>query len=144
MAREIEAGFAVAAQLSLADVSAAAGRFALIVNNRPDGEDPTAPQSAAIEAAAREAGIDYVAIPVTHAGFSHAQIDALDAAIRDAGGPVLAYCRSGTRSCFLWALSRARAGNDPEALTNQAASAGYDLSPIRPMLNALAGSGGAT
>lgn len=140
MAREIEADFAVAPQLSPADVVAAKGRFALIINNRPDGEDPSAPQGAEIDAAAQAAGIGYIAIPVTHAGFSHAQIDMMEAALREADGPVLAYCRSGTRSCYLWALTRARSGADPDMLTGQAAAAGYDLSPIRPMLDALAGS----
>jgi uncharacterized protein (TIGR01244 family) len=139
MTREIEAGFAVAPQLSIADVADAAGRFALIVNNRPDGEELSAPQGAEIEAAAKAAGIGYITIPVTHAGFSHSQIDAMDAAMKGAGGPVLAYCRSGTRSCFLWALTRARGGADPETLSEQAAAAGYDLSSIRPMLDALAG-----
>lgn len=138
MIKDVDAGFAVASQLSLDDVAAAAGRFALIVNNRPDGEEPSAPQGAAIEAAAKAAGIAYAAIPVTHAGFSHAQIDAMESALRDAAGPVLAYCRSGTRSCFLWALTRARGGADPEVLVRQAASAGYDLSSIRPMIDALA------
>lgn len=138
MIRNLDAGFAVAPQLSLVDVAATAGRFALIINNRPDGEEPSAPQGTAIEAAAKAAGIAYVAIPVTHAGFSHAQIDAMESALRDATGPVLAYCRSGTRSCFLWALTRARGGADPEVLASQAASAGYDLSSIRPMIDALA------
>lgn len=139
MTRELEAGFAVTPQLSISDVADAAGRFALIVNNRPDGEELSAPQGAEIEAAAKAAGIGYIAIPVTHAGFSHSQIDAMDAAMKGAGGPVLAYCRSGTRSCFLWALTRARGGADPETLSEQAAAAGYDLSSIRPMLDALAG-----
>lgn len=137
MIKKIELGFAVAPQLSVAEV-ATVGTFALIINNRPDGEEPSAPQGAAIEAAAKAAGIAYVAIPVTHAGFSHAQIDAMESALRTANGPVLAYCRSGTRSCFLWALTRARSGADPELLARQAASAGYDLSSIRPMIDALA------
>lgn len=138
MIKEIEPGFAVAQQLSIADV-AAAGRFALIVNNRPDGEDPSAAQGQEIEAAAQAAGIGYVAIPVTHAGFSHSQIDAMQAALSKSAGAVLAYCRSGTRSCYLWALARARGGADPETLSAQAGAAGYDLSPIRPLLDALAG-----
>lgn len=139
MTRELEAGFTVTPQLSIPDVADAAGRFALIVNNRPDGEELSAPQGAEIEAAAKAAGIGYIAIPVTHAGFSHSQIDAMDAAIKGAGGPVLAYCRSGTRSCFLWALTRARGGADPGTLSELAAAAGYDLSSIRSMLDALAG-----
>lgn len=52
-------------------------------------------------------------------------------ALAQAKGPVLAFCKSGTRSTFLWALARARLGDDAEELTGKAAAAGYDLSPIR-------------
>ena len=55
-----------------------------------------------------------------------------------ADGPVLAYCRSGTRSCHLWALAAAKAGRDPGLLVAQGAAAGYDLRPIGPTLDALA------
>jgi uncharacterized protein (TIGR01244 family) len=82
-------------------------------------------------------GLGYRAIPVTHAGFSHAQVDAMVEALTASRGPVLAYCRSGTRSCFLWALARAKMGDDPEALTEKAQAAGYDIRPIRAMLDAL-------
>ena len=144
MFRSLAPDFAVAPQLDLADIARAkAAGFRAIVNSRPDGEDPAAAQGAAIEAEARDAGLAYHYIPVSHAGFSAAQIDALDAARRDAGGPVLGYCRSGTRSAFLWALAEARGGRDPETLTRDAAAAGYDLTPVRPMLDALAGCAGA-
>lgn len=136
--RTLSADYSVAPQISIDDVAAAkAEGFAMIVNNRPDGEDPSAPQGDDIGAAAAAAGLDYVAIPVGHAGFSHPQIDALDAAIGEATGPVLAYCRSGTRSTHLWALARARAGDDVDAICTAAATAGYDLSGMRPMLDAL-------
>lgn len=138
--RPLTPAYAVAPQISLADVAAAkdAG-FVLIVNNRPDGEEPGAPQGDAMAAAAADAGLGYVAIPVGHGGFSHVQIDALDAALAGAGGPVLAYCRSGTRSTHLWALARARAGDDLDGLCVAAGKAGYDLSALRPMMDALAG-----
>ena len=55
-------------------------------------------------------------------------------AIDAAGGPMLAFCRSGTRSTYLWALARARAGEDAGELIAKAAAAGYDISPIRPHL----------
>lgn len=138
--KTLSAGYSVAPQISLADVAAAkeAG-FAMIINNRPDGEDPSAPQGAAIAAAATAEGMAYAAIPVGHAGFSHPQLDALDAALAGATGPVLAYCRSGTRSTHLWALTRARSGDDLDGICNAASAAGYDLSALRPMLDALAG-----
>jgi len=138
--RTLSADYSVAPQISIEDVAEAkAAGFAMIVNNRPDGEEPEAPQGDAIANAAAAEGLAYAAIPVGHAGFSHPQLDALDAVLNGATGPVLAYCRSGTRSTHLWALTRARAGDDVGAIVEAAAGAGYDLSGLRPMLDALAG-----
>ncbi len=138
--RPLSADFSVAPQISIEDVAAAkAAGFAMIVNNRPDGEEPAAPQGDDIAGAAAAEGLAYAAIPVGHAGFSHPQLDALDAVLAGATGPVLAYCRSGTRSTHLWALARARAGEDVDAICEVAAGAGYDLAGLRPMLDALAG-----
>lgn len=129
-------------QIGEEEVSEAAQRgFALIVNNRPDGEAEGQPPGAAIEAAARANGLEYCAIPITHAGFGEAQVDAMAAALHSARGPVLAYCRSGTRSTLLWALAQAQDGRGPEEITAAAAAAGYDVSPVMPMLLALAGRG---
>ena len=138
--RPLSPGYSVAPQIALEDIAEAkAAGFAMIINNRPDGEDPSAPQGGDIASAAAAEGLAYAAIPVGHAGFSHAQLDALDTLLADATGPVLAYCRSGTRSTHLWALARARAGDDVDALSAAAAKAGYDLSALRPMMDALAG-----
>jgi len=127
-------------QIGLAEVAEAkALGVTLIVNNRPEGESDDQVPGAEIERAARAAGIAYVAIPVTHAGFSHPQLDALNAALDRVGeGPVLAYCRSGTRSTLLWALARAKAGESPDVLSSAAADAGYDTAPVRAMMDALA------
>ena len=112
----------------------------LIVNNRPEDESPDQTPGPVIEAAAREAGMDYIAIPVTHSGFAPWQLDALDKALDDNGdGKVLCYCRSGTRSTLLWSLARARAGDAPDTIADTAGAAGYDVTPIREMLHALAG-----
>lgn len=139
MFRTIDTHFLAAPQISVDDVATAAAQgVKLIVNNRPDGEEPSAPQGNEIAAAAAAHGIAYVAIPVTHAGFSHPQIDAMAAAMEQAGdGTILAYCRSGTRSTNLWALTRARLGDDVDTLCSKAAAQGYDLSAIRPTLDAL-------
>jgi uncharacterized protein (TIGR01244 family) len=140
MIRTVNESISVAPQITVADVAGiAAAGFKTIVNNRPDDEEPGQPSGAEIQAAAAAAGLGYVAIPVTHAGFSHPQLDAMAEALVAAGGPVLAYCRSGTRSCNLWALAAAKAGRNPNLLMAQAEDAGYDLSTIRPMLDALAG-----
>ena len=139
MFRTLDPTIAVSPQIDIEHVAqAAADGITLIINNRPDGEEPDAPQGPEIEAAARAAGIDYLAIPVTHAGFSGPQIDATINALTGAQGPVLAYCRSGTRSALLWALARAKMGDDKVVLQEMAARAGYDLSSIEPLIDMLA------
>ena len=131
-------------QIGIAEVAEAkALGVALIVNNRPDGESDDQTPGGEIEAAALAAGIAYVAIPVTHAGFSEPQVVAMRQALaRAADAPVLAYCRSGTRSTLLWALAEASAGADPASLANAAAGAGYDLAPVAPLLDMLAAKAG--
>ncbi|WP_206366304.1 TIGR01244 family sulfur transferase [Sphingomonas flavalba] len=139
MFRTLDDGLLVAPQISADAVAAAAAQgVTLIINNRPDGEEAGQPSGDVIRAAAEAAGIGYVAIPVGHAGFSHPQIAAMQAALAGADGPVLAYCRSGTRSTFLWALARAQAGDPVDAIAGKAAAAGYDVASIAPMLQALA------
>ena len=94
------------------------------MNNRPEDESDDQTPGAEIEAAATAAGIAYVAIPVTHAGFSMPQVEAMEAALAAAGDkPVLAYCRSGTRSTLLWALAEAKAGANPDAIAASAVAA---------------------
>jgi uncharacterized protein (TIGR01244 family) len=110
----------------------------LVVNNRPDGEEAGQPSGEEIARAAQQAGVDYVAIPIDRSGYSMAQVEAMSDALEKAQGKVLAYCRTGTRSTFLWALASASAGRDPDELVRAAAAAGYDLAPIEPMLHQLA------
>jgi len=117
---------------------AAALGVTLVINNRPDGEAPEEPQGAEIETAARAAGMDYLAIPITHAGFSAPQVEAMRQALDQASGPVLAYCRSGTRSTLLWALAQAQAGIDPDEISGAAQGAGYDVTPVRQVMDVMA------
>jgi uncharacterized protein (TIGR01244 family) len=127
--KQLEPGVYVAGQIAPGDVADLDVR--VLVNNRPDGEEAGQPLSADIAAAARLAGLDYRDIPIA-GGISAAQVEAMAEAL-DAG-PALLFCRSGTRSTWLWALARASRGADPDALVAAAADAGYDLGPILPYL----------
>ena len=139
MFRKIDDHFLAAPQIAVSDIAEAkALGVTTIINNRPDGEEPSEPQGAEIEAAALAAGLGYVAIPVTHAGFSGPQVAAMAVALQDATGPVLAYCRSGTRSTLLWALARTQLGEDKASLQAKAARGGYDLSSIEHLIDMLA------
>ena len=135
MFRKLDDSISVAGQINPADVAEAAAQgFTLVINNRPDGEQPGQPTGAEIAAAAAAAGLGYRAVPITHAGFGEEQVAAMQEALVAATGPVLAFCRSGTRSTFAWALARARMGDDAETLSAKASSAGYDLGPLRALL----------
>jgi len=139
MFRQITNQVFASPQISLAEVAEAKAQgITLIVNNRPEGESDDQTPGGEIEAAARAAGLDYVAIPITHAGFSQAQVTAMAEALASAAGPVLAYCRSGTRSTLLWALAEASRGTDPGVIAASAANAGYDIAPVRAVVDMLA------
>lgn len=108
--------------------------FVAIINNRPDGESPDQPAGAEIEAAAMAAGLDYYAIPLGREGVSAEMVEKTKAALEASNGPVFCFCRSGTRSTTLWALSQA---GEMEAadIIGQAAGAGYDMSHLAGHLN---------
>lgn len=136
--RKIDDRISVSPQIDPADVTElAAEGFAAIINNRPDGEEAGQPEGPAVRLVAETMGMAYTAIPVA-GGFSHDQVDAMRAALDAARGPVLAFCRSGTRSTNLWALAEAKAGGDADTIVAKAAAAGYDLAGLRPTLEALA------
>lgn len=125
-------------QITPADIDKAAeAGVTLIINNRPEDESPDQTPGAVIAAAATNAGMAYVAIPITHAGFSREQVNAMQKALAEADGAVLAYCRSGTRSTLLWALAQAAAGVGPAEIAQAADGAGYDVSPIQALMDRL-------
>jgi uncharacterized protein (TIGR01244 family) len=139
MFRTVTDSLLVSPQIGIADIAAAKDMgVTLIINNRPDGEEPGAPQGDEIEAAAKAAGMAYVSIPVTHAGFAEWQLTAMADALAAYEGKTLAYCRSGTRSTLLWALAQAKAGMHPAEIAERAAVAGYDVAPISMMIDTLA------
>ncbi len=123
--------FSVSPQITLADMASAAEQgFVLVINNRPDGEDPSQPSSANMQAAAKAAGLGYVHIPVV-GGPSPEQVEQVRQAVEQADGPVLAFCRSGTRSIVTWSIGQALSGERTAAeLIGLGAVAGYDLSSV--------------
>ncbi|THD54619.1 TIGR01244 family sulfur transferase [Phenylobacterium sp.] len=127
--RRVTDDFTTAPQISVADVvEAKAQGFTAIICNRPDGEDPGQPAAAEIAAAAEAAGLTYAHIPVRGAP-GPAEVEAMRQAVDAAEGPVLAYCRSGTRSITAWAIGQAMSGARTRGeLVSLGRAAGYDLS----------------
>ena len=124
-------GLSVTGRLDRPDIEALAhAGVHTIINNRPDGEDPGQLPAAEARRLAEALGIAYHHIPITAATLSRANVDVFAATLRDAPAPVVAHCRSGTRSSLLWALSRMREGADPFALVAEAARHGIDIAGL--------------
>jgi sulfide:quinone oxidoreductase len=129
-------GFAVSPQLTPADFAAlAAAGYKTIINNRPDGEEPGQLSAAEGQVLAQEQGLNYVYLPVKMPELSEATVEAFSAAMKTHPGPILAHCRTGTRSCVLWTLVTAQENTlTLEELMDCAAQGGYDLSRMRPLI----------
>lgn len=125
---------AVTAQIDPAEIPLLAAQgIRSIICNRPDGEAPGQPPFSTVEQAAAASGITAVYLPVVSNAISEEDAAAFGEALQELPKPILAYCRSGTRSAVLWSLSEA--GKRPiEDILSKAAQAGYDLSPLRPRL----------
>jgi len=129
-------GLSVAGRLDPTDIDALAkAGVRTIINNRPDGEDPGQLPAAEAKQLAEAYGIAYHHIPITAASLTKGDVDAFAAALRGAAEPVVAHCRSGTRSTLLWALTRLRQGADPLSLISEAAGHGIDIAAL-PMVAA--------
>ncbi|KWC46313.1 NAD(FAD)-dependent dehydrogenase [Burkholderia ubonensis] len=134
--RKLTDTLSVSPQITAADLPAlCAAGFRAIVCNRPDGEGPDQPTVAEIRAAAAPLGIAVHDLPVDSGKVTDDQAARFGALIASLDAPVLAYCRTGTRSATLWALSQAglRPLND---IVATAAAAGYDLAGIAPRVAA--------
>jgi uncharacterized protein (TIGR01244 family) len=132
--RKVDDNVFVAGQLQADDFAAAKAQgVRTVINNRPDGEAFDQLPSAEAERLARAAGLDYLHLPLANGGPLLEVAEAFGRALGERTGPFLAYCRSGTRSCHLWALSAVRE-RPVAAVIAAAAGAGYDLSGARPLL----------
>lgn len=126
----------VASQIDSSDIAMLATQgFRSVVNNRPDGEAGDQPDSESLASAARQAGLDYRHIPIIPGQLQNSQIVAFVEALERMPGPILAFCRTGTRSTTLWALGAVNQGTcGVDEVLKTAAQAGYDLAGVKPRL----------
>jgi uncharacterized protein (TIGR01244 family) len=75
-----------------------------IINNRPDDEEFGQPPAAEVAEAAKALGLSYTYLPFAGLGFDEALVRQNQQAIAANPGPVVAHCRSGTRSLTIWAI----------------------------------------
>lgn len=136
--RQITPELAVAPQINPEDVAEAARLgFSTLIDNRPDEEAEPGHDSVTMEAAAKAAGLAFHYLPYYPGELTQDLADAFAEVLAEADGPVLAWCRSGTRSSHLWALSEAGKRPVPEIVA-LAAKAGYDHTGLVPLLESLA------
>jgi len=124
----VEQDFAVAPQITTADIAQMADEgIKTLINNRPDNEEPGQLTAADAKAAAERLGLTYLYLPVRTDTITAADIDAFARALKGSVKPILAHCRSGTRCYLLWAATQAVAGKDVNQLVMRAAGDGYDI-----------------
>ncbi len=123
---ELSDNVGVSAQIHVRDVPAIAqAGYKVLINNRPDGEDPGQPNGAEIEAAATAAGLEYHFLPVSAENFPGPRFEDNCALLADPAEPVMAFCRSGTRCANLWVCSQPEA--DRQDAAQKATQHGFDL-----------------
>ena len=132
-------GIQVFGQITKDDIRTAADAgVSVIINNRPDGEEPGQPTNSELASAAAECHIAWIHIPVIPGQMSMVEVEGMIRAIGEADGVALAFCRTGTRSTNLWGLAMAASKQlPPGEIMQKAAAAGYDLSGISPILTQL-------
>ena len=120
----------VAPQIQPDDMPAIAkAGFKSLICNRPNDEALGQPPYDSIANMAMECGIKPIYQPVIASQITKQNIDDFFHNITNEHGPILAYCRTGTRCAILWALAEARHTPLPD-LVAIAAQAGYDLTHL--------------
>lgn len=135
MIRQLDQTTLVSGQVAPHEVAGLADQgVTVLVNNRPDGEEPGQPLASEIEDAAAAAGISYRFVPIIR-GIGPADVEAMQEALREAeGGKLLAFCRSGMRSALAVGLAKHEEGASAEEVQQTLLSAGFDPGPIAHLL----------
>jgi uncharacterized protein (TIGR01244 family) len=135
MIRQLDDKVMVSGQVAPHEVAGLAEQgITVLVNNRPDGEEPGQPLAGEIEEAAAAAGISYHFVPIIR-GIGPADVEVMQQALQHAeGGKLLAFCRSGTRSALAIALAKREDGASAEEVQRNLTDAGFDPGPIAHLL----------
>lgn len=136
--RKLTDALAASSQIRIENLKElAALGYRSVLSNRPDSEETNQPSAEEIRTAAEAAGLAFAHVPVVAGNISDKDLEAFRRAVRDLPQPILGFCRTGTRTTTLWALAQAGIlGVAPVLAT--AKQAGYDLSALRPRLEASA------
>lgn len=135
-ARSLTADLSVASQIHPDDLAHIAEEgFRSVICNRPDGEAADQPPVAEIEAAASRVGLTLRHLPVVGGQMPETAPEDFANLLATLPRPILAYCRTGTRSAMLWALAAASDRPASDILAT-AREAGCDLTGLAPQIEA--------
>lgn len=119
---QIDDGFSVSPQLSPGDFEEIA-RLGIrsVINNRPDGEGGSSqPTDTQLRLAAESAGLFYAYLPIASVSFDESAAVRMRALVGELPKPILAFCRTGTRSTKLYqAATASRQPAQPNSTTQQ-------------------------
>lgn len=134
--KKIAPDLSVSEQLFPQDIGIVAAQgFRSLIISRPDGEAGDQPDHQEMVAAATRSGMEVRYLPVLSGQVTDDDVFAFSEALAELPAPTLSYCRTGTRSTTLWALSQA--GHlSTDAILKTALEIGYDLSGLRSRLDA--------
>ena len=122
--------YVVSDQIQTEDITTIKNKgFKTIFCNRPDNEETNQITVKSIQDQADKNGLDFIHQPVVGGQITQQDVDLFKSHYAAAEKPIFAYCRSGTRSSMLWALSESSERSIDEIL-NLTTAAGYNLSNL--------------
>lgn len=128
--RKISDNFFVAPQITKADLPLLKEQgIQSIICNRPDGEGADQPTFQELAQTAQDLGMEMRYIPVTAGMVQDTDAADFGSALDALPKPLLAYCRTGTRSATLWSLSQAKVLPLADILSTTK-QAGYDMKGV--------------
>ena len=129
--KPLSSDLSVTAQIETADIADLAARgFRSIIGNRPEREAPDQPAWSSLVAEAERHGMSACQIPVIPGQIGPDDVERFADALRDLPTPIVAFCRTGTRSATLWALANPNGLSVDERIAATSAQ-GYDLTQLR-------------
>ncbi len=129
--KKIDDHYSVSPQISSEDIKTLAEMgFRSVICNRPDGEGMDQPTFAEIEASAHKAGMEARYIPIVAGRVNDDDVEAFQEASKFLPKPVLAYCRTVTRSATLWSLNEGAQGRALPEILEMTKKAGYDMAGV--------------
>ncbi|WP_236250371.1 TIGR01244 family sulfur transferase [Microbulbifer sp. ALW1] len=128
--KQLDTQVSVSAEPALEEmVALAKAGVEVVVCNRPEQEAEGQPSFAELEQAVVAEGMMFVPIPFSRGQMQRAHSEAF-ARLLSSGKKVHAFCRTGNRSCNLWAAAGCLNGADKKLLQQAAQQAGFDISGV--------------